>query len=288
MHNVKTRSDHIFDIINYTFFVVLAITMIYPIWHQVCLSFSDSALAKTGGFFFWPRGFTTAGYKIVLGSRYIWRAFINSVIITVAGVFFGVLFSCGIAFLLSKRNVPGSGILMRLVLFSFLFTGGIIPTYMVVKMTGLVNSLWALVIPILFAPYNIIIIRNYMQSLPLSLEESALIDGAGYFTIFFKLVMPLSKPIIATVAIWVAVSQWNGYMNGLLYIHDKDWYILPLLVREIVMGASDMAEQEVAVMTNADVINAVTVVVATVPIMVVYPFLQKYFTKGIMLGAVKG
>lgn len=288
MHNIKTKGEKAFDIFNYIFFGVLSLIMIYPIWHQLCLSFSDANLAKTGGFFFWPRGFTLTGYSIVLTSRYIWVAFLNSVIITVSAVVLSVLFCSAFAFLLSKRNVPGSRLLMFMVLFSFLFTGGMIPTYMVVKDTGLLNSLWALIIPVLFAPYNIIILKNFMSSLPLSLEESALIDGAGYFTIFFKMVLPLSKPALATISIWVAVAQWNGYMNGLLYIQDKSKYILPLLVRDIVIGASDMANIEVSAMTNADVINAVTIVIATVPILIVYPFLQKYFTKGIMLGAVKG
>lgn len=288
MHNVKTKSDKIFDAINYIFFAILSVVMAYPIWHQVCLSFSDASLAKSGGFFFWPRNFTLDAYGIVLSSRYIWVAFFNSVIITLGAVLFGVTISCAVAYLLSKKEVPGSKMLMLMVLFAFLFTGGMIPTYMVVKQTGLMNTLWALIIPVLFAPYNIIIMRNFLESIPSSLEESALIDGAGYFTIFFRLILPLSKPVIATVSIWVAVGQWNGYMNALLYIRDKAKYVLPLLVRDIVMGASDMANIEVNAMTNADVINAVTIVVATIPILIVYPFLQKYFTKGIMLGAVKG
>ena len=264
MHNIKTKGEKAFDVFNYIFFGILSLIMIYPIWHQLCLSFSDANLAKTGGFFFWPRGFTLTGYSIVLTSRYIWVAFLNSVLITVSAVLLSVLFCSAFAFLLSKRNVPGSRLLMFMVLFSFLFTGGMIPTYMVVKDTGLLNSLWALIIPVLFAPYNIIILKNFMSSLP------------------------LSKPALATISIWVAVAQWNGYMNALLYIQDKSKYILPLLVRDIVIGASDMANIEVSAMTNADVINAVTIVIATVPILIVYPFLQKYFTKGIMLGAVKG
>lgn len=288
MSNVKTKGEKLFDILNYICFALLSIIMVYPIWHQVCLSFSDPSLAKSGGFFLWPRAFSLTGYEIVLSSAYIWVALFNSIFVTLLTVILGVFFSCGIAYLLSKKEVPGSKLIMVLVLFSFLFTGGMIPTYMIVKATGLINTLWSLIIPVLFAPYNIIIIRNFMQNLPTSLEEAALIDGAGYFTIFFRLILPLSKPVIATVSIWVAVSQWNGYMNALLYIFDKANYVLPLLIREIVMGASEMANLETYSLTNADVINAATIVIATVPILLVYPFLQKYFTKGIMIGAVKG
>ena len=288
MQHVRTKRDNLFHFFNYTFFYFLAIIMIYRIRHQFFLSFSNANLAKTGGFFLWPRKFTVTGYKIVFSSRYIWSAFGNSVFITVLTVVFSLIVCCGMAYLLSKKQVPGSKLLMIFVLFSFLFSGGMIPTYMVVKQTGLMNSLWALIVPVLFAPYNIIIIRNFFQSLPSSIEESALIDGAGYITIFFRMILPLSKPVIATIAIWVAVFQWNGYINALLYITDRAKYILPLLVRDIVIGASDMANIEVNAMTNANVINAVTVVIATVPILIVYPFLQKYFTKGVMIGAVKG
>lgn len=288
MGNVKTTGDKIFDIINYAFFAVLGLVMAYPIWHQVCLSFSNAQLAKTGGFFFWPRQFTTEGYEVVLTSSYIWVAFRNSVFITVMSVLLGVLITCGIAYLLSKSHVPGVKTLSTFVLITFLFSGGMIPTYLVVVNTGLRDNLWALIIPTLFAPYNIIITKSFIRGIPGALEESALIDGANYATIFFKIILPLSKPVMATLAIWVAVSAWNDYLPGLLYTRSKSNYILPLLVRDIVLGASDMSTLEVAAITNAEIINAATIVIATVPILIVYPFLQKHFTKGIMLGAVKG
>lgn len=287
MAGVKTTNDKFFEIINYTFFTLLAFVMVYPIWHQISLSLSDSNLAKSGGFFFYPRGFDLSGYEAVMSSRYIWSAFANSVFITVVGVFFGVILNCMLGYFLSKPEVFGAKFVMGLVLFSFLFTGGMIPTYLAVRYTGLINSLWALIIPSIFVPYYIFIIRNFFKSLPKALEESALIDGADYYTVFFKIILPLSKPVLATVAIWIAVGQWNNYMRALLYVNDKAKYILPLLVRDIVLGASDMATAETSATTNAEIINAATIVIATVPILLVYPFLQKYFTKGITLGAVK-
>lgn len=287
MRAVKSTSDRIFNFVNYAFFLVLSLVMVYPIWHQICLSISDPNRAKTGGFFLLPRGFDLTGYEVVLGSRYIWSAIFNSVFVTAASVVFSVLVCSALAYLLSKKQVPGSRFMMILVLFSFLFSGGMIPTYLVVNNTGLINSLWSLIIPTLFVPYNVIILRNFFQGLPPSVEESALIDGAGYIRIFFRIVLPLSKPVVATIAIWVAVSQWNDYMNPLLYIYNKDKYTLPLLVRNIVTGASEMASTYVQTVTNADIINAATIVIATAPILIIYPFLQKYFTQGIMLGAVK-
>ncbi len=287
MNAFKSKGDKIFDILNYTFFILLSFVMIYPIWHQVCLSFSDSNLAKSGGFFFLPRGFDLSGYEAVFSSRYIWPAFFNSVFITVTGVVLALLVNSMFGYFLSKVEVPGSSVLMKLVLFSFLFSGGMIPTFLAVKYTGLLDSLWALVIPVIYVPYHIFILRNYFKGLPKALEESAFIDGAGFFTIFFRIVLPLSKPVLATVAIWVAVSQWNNYMGGLLYITDKTKYILPLLVRDIVLGASDLATTEMSAVTNSEIINAATIVIATLPILIVYPFMQKHFTKGVTVGAVK-
>lgn len=288
MKKVKTRGDKVFDIVNYSFFIFLSFIMLYPFWHQICLSFSDANLSKTGGFFFWPRGFTAVGYEIVLTSRYIWIAIGNSVFVTLFCVAIGVFITCGIAYFLSKKHVPGVKTLNVLVLLTFLFTGGIIPTYLVVVRTGLIDSLWSLILPAVFSPYNIIIVRAFMVNIPEALEESAKIDGAGYGTIFFRIILPLSGPVIATISIWVAVYAWNDYFSALLYTRSQDKYTLPLLVRDIVVGASDMANLEVSSMTNASVINAATIVIATVPILIVYPFLQKYFTKGIMLGSVKG
>lgn len=279
------RRDWAFPLFNYLFFALLSAVMVYPIWHQVCLSFSKSGAAQ--GLMLWPHGWDLTGYKVVLGSRYIWTAFGNSLLITISALLLEIPICCGLAYLLSKKHVPGSRLCMVLVLVSFLFSGGMIPTYLVVKATGLIDSLAALVVPILFAPYNIIIIKNYLQSLPGEIEESALIDGANYATVFWRLVLPLSKPIIATVAVWITVAQWNNYMTALLYIHDQSKYILPLLVRDIVMGASDTSSVEFS-QTNSDIINAATIVIATVPILIVYPFMQKYFTKGITAGAVKG
>lgn len=278
----------IFDKVNYLFFMVIGLVMVYPLWHQLMLSISDNFKAKSGGFFFVPRGFDLSGYEVIMSSRYIWVAFRNSLLITVVGVLIALFVNCGLAYMLSKSEIKGTKIITFLVLFTFIFNGGMIPTYVVVKQVGLINSLWALILPITFAPYNIIIIRSFFKNLPISLEESAFLDGANYAQIYFKIVLPLSKPVIATIAIWTAVNLWNNYMNGLLYIHEKSKYILPLLVRDIVIGASDMANVEVMQTVNADVINAATIVIATVPILIVYPFLQKYFTKGIMLGSVKG
>ncbi len=284
----KSFEDKLFHIINYSVFTIFSITMIYPIWHIVCLSISDPNMAKVGGFFFAPKGFSTDAYEGVLASTYIWTAFGNSAFITIMGVILSVVCTSGMAYLLSKKEIPGTGFLMKLVIFSLLFNGGMIPTYMVVRYTGLIDTLWALIIPGIFSSYNLIILRNFFQNLPPSLEESALIDGAGYMRIFAQIILPLSKPVLATIAIWVAVGQWNGYLGGLLYLYDRDLYILPLLVRDIVMGAADVSSEDTSSITNAEVVNAATIVIATVPILVVYPFLQKYFTKGIMLGSVKG
>ena len=284
----KSTGERIFDTFNILFFFTFSLVTFYPFWHEVCISFSDKVNALRGGIFLWPRGFNVEAYKLVLSSQYLITAFTNSLFITVLGVIISVMLGAGVAYLVSKKHLPGHKFLNMFIIISIIFNGGIIPTYLIVKGTGLVDSLWALIVLAACTPFNVVIMKNFFQNLPSSLEESALMDGASPLLIFFRIVLPLSKPVLATVSIWVAVSQWNDYMRGLIYLTDRSNYILPVLIRDIINGQSDVAGQEVMSESSTETVKAATIIIALVPILMVYPFLQKHFTKGIMLGAVKG
>lgn len=284
----KTLGDKIFDLCNVLFFIAFAAVTFYPFLHQLSISLSEKSRAMSGGFFFYPRGFTIAAYRFVLQSNYIFLAFKNSIIITVGGVLLCLVVCSSYAYIMSKRDLPGYKFWNFIVIFSILFSGGLIPEYLVVRSLGLTDNLLALILLGAITPFNIVIIKNFFQNLPKSLEESAIIDGARPLKIFTNIVLPLSKPVLATISIWVAVSQWNNFMRGLMYLPSRHNYILPVLIRDIVIGQSDLAVMEVQSETTGETVTAATIIVALVPILMVYPFLQKHFTKGIMLGAVKG
>lgn len=289
MNYIKTsKADKVFDAANHTFFILLAIIMIYPFWQEICISLSSGSEATRGGFFLLPRQFTSEAYNIVLNTSFIWTAYSNSIFTTIFATALGLFFTALTAYPLSKRRLPGNKIATFMVVFCMIFNGGIIPTYLVVNSIGLVNSLWSLVFVGLIGPFNVIIIRNFFEAIPDEIEESAFIDGANPLIIFFRLILPLSKPVLATVALWIAVFTWNNFMGSLIYLNDREKYTLPRLIRDIISGQMLARETgEGGQMALESVIGA-TIVATVLPIMCVYPFLQKYFVKGVMVGSVKG
>lgn len=284
----KTISEKIFDVFNTVLLVLVAAATLYPIWHEICLSFSSLEEAMRGGIFLWPRNFTAAAYNSVLGSDYIWLAYGNTIFVTIVGTALSVLLTAMTAYPLAKKDLPGKNAIVSFVLFTMLFSGGMIPTYLLVKELGLINSLWALIIPGVVSAYNTFIMRNFFSTIPAELEESAFMDGANPIRIFFSIILPLSTPVLATIALWVAVGKWNDFFNALIYLNERSKYTLSLLLREIING------QEIARMTgeitesSTESVVGATIVVAVVPILCVYPFLQKYFVKGVLIGSIKG
>ena len=291
MINKKSWGEKIFDSANVIFMILLAITMLYPFIYLLNLSLSSPEGALKGGFFLIPNGFSTAAYERVLTSASIWNAFKNSILVTVAGTICSVFFTATMAYSLSKKFLPGKTVFTLMVVFTMLFSGGIIPTYLVVKNLGLMNSRLALIMPTLIMPFNLIITRNFFQNMPDELEEAATIDGAGTYRIFFQIVFPLSLPVIATISLWYAVMYWNDFFLCLIYIQERSKIVLQLLLREIVM-LSQVSEflpgAEEDTVDVPEAVKAATIIVATLPILFVYPFIQKYFVKGVMVGSLKG
>ena len=283
-----------FDVFLVVLMGLLALITAFPFYYMVIVSFGTYESIHSQTLYLWPSVFDTAAYKIVFENKLFWSSVRTTVFVTVVGTFLGVICSVAAAYPLSKKDLPGGQFFFNMMLFTMFFSGGLIPGYLVVQQVGLGDSIWCMILPVLVGQFNIILIKNYVEDLPASIEESARIDGANDMVILFKIILPMSTPIIATVALFIAVDRWNEYWFAMLHIIDKAKQPLQLLLRNVLMdtthamtgAAAAIASQERKVYDQS--LQMAIVTIATVPILLVYPFVQKYFTKGIMLGGVKG
>ena len=290
-----SKGQMVFDIFNSIFIVCLAVVTFYPMWHVLVASFSSGdRLLMHNGLLLYPLGFNFESFAAVFKNPMITRGFLNSIFIVVFGVTLNMFFTLLLAYVLARKNVMWQKAIMILVVVSMYFSGGLIPTYLIVSQTlHLKNTYWALLLPTLINTYNLIILRTSFLSIPESLLESAYIDGAGHFTMLFKIVVPLSLPAMAVMVLYYAVGHWNSWFQANIYIKDRIKYPLQLVLREILIngdtasmtqGGGDSGDQALL----SESVKYACVVVSTMPILCVYPFLQKYFVKGVMVGAVKG
>ena len=286
----RTVADRILDALNVILLILFAMIMFFPFLYIFTVSFSSMKDYLENDFMLWPKEWVTNSYQYILGNNRFIRSVGLSVTVTVIGTFMNLLFTVTMAYGLS-RPFYGQRPIIFTVLFTFLFSAGIIPTYMVVKETGLIDSIWALIIPVLISPWNLIVIRQFFRSIPEELSEAAIMDGANPLTIFTRIILPLSKPALATFGLFYAVSHWNSYFTGLLYINTPSKWPIQVLLRQIVVVNDNTAllEQQGFIQAPpAETIQMAAILLATVPILIVYPFLQKHFAKGVMLGSVKG
>lgn len=269
---------------------LLLILFLYPVWETLVRSFSSQETADTLGIKLWPKEFSIDSYRFVLRNQDFLTGFKNTVIRTFAGSFIAVLFTFLGAYSLSRRNLPGKGILTFYVVLTMFLGAGLIPNYLNISNLGLINSYFALILPGAVTAWNLLICRNFIAALPYELEESAMIDGAHPLKIVFQIVLPLSAPIIAVLLLWTAVSHWNAWFDAMIYTPDSRMTVLQLVVRRMIVSSQD--ETKILSAAKSDItsstIKSATVVVSLIPIISVYPFLQKYFVKGIMVGALKG
>ena len=288
-------SSKIFDTVNIVIMVFLMLIMLYPIWHVIMASFSvSSELTGHTGLILRPLGFSTEAYRLMSKNPMIVKGYINTIIIVVVGVGLNIIFTSIGAYCLSRKNLYWQKPLMLMMIFTMYFSGGLIPFYLEITQTyHLTNSYWSLILPGLINTYNLIIMRTSFAALPDSLEESAKLDGAGALRILVSIVVPLSMPVIAVIILYYAVSHWNSWFNASIFIKDREKFPLQLILREILIindtnvmtqGAGDASDQ----MSIGETVKYAVIVVSTLPILCVYPFLQKYFQKGVMIGAVKG
>jgi putative aldouronate transport system permease protein len=289
------RSDRIMNVINIVVMLILAFTFFYPFGYTLVISLCNVKEASELGFKLFVRQPTLESYKIVFQSSQIWVALGNTIFRTVAGAALSLIVTfCG-AVALSRRDLPGRNIIQTIIIITMFFSGGLIPSYLLISNLGMLNSYWSLLIPGLTSCWFVIICRNFIQSLPPSFEESALVDGANPILITFRIILPLSMPIVVVLLLMFGVGHWNSYFDAMIYNRDPNLEVLQQLLRRILIDQSDTtnifkknalsASNE---FTTPQTIKAATVIIATVPIVCVYPFLQKYLVKGIMIGGLKG
>ena len=278
------------DIFVVAFFVVLSVTILYPFLFVLARSLSsgDATLSKMTII---PQGMTLANYSTMLQYRYIGTGFRNSV----ARVLLGGALNLGVCILgaypLSKRDLPHRTLIMGFIVFTMFFSGGLIPLYLLVSKLGLRNTIGALVLPTLVPTFSLIIMRNFFMTIPESLEESARMDGARDFTILMRLIVPVSKPVLATVVLWSMVDHWNAWFDSMIFMSKAENHVLQMIMRRMVNQVrilEDFGGMNVDAMVLPETLKAATIMISTVPILMIYPFLQKYFSKGILVGSLKG
>jgi putative aldouronate transport system permease protein len=265
--------------------------MIYPFLHELAISLSTHKEALRPGIHLYPREISLEAYRKVFASDSLWVAMYNSVFRTVVGTLLMLLLMTMAAYALSKSHLPHRKFFTMYIVITMFFSGGLLPTYLLVKSLGLFDTRWALIVPVLFNTYWMIIMRNFFMSFSVEIEESAKIDGANDIRILFSIIMPLSKPILATIGLFCAVFHWNAWFDALIYTQDKSQTILQILLRRLIVTGDDLDIQQMLVSAQTSTpesIKAAILMVVTAPILAVYPFLQKYFTKGIFVGSVKG
>jgi putative aldouronate transport system permease protein len=293
MFKRKTKADGIFDVLNVLLMITICFVTIYPIWFVLVNSFNDGMDAMQGGIYWLPRQFSLDNYKAVFTNTGILQALWITVAKTLIGTVVHVFFTAMVAYALSKKQLIGRKVYLALGLITLFFSGGLIPYYLLLRDLGLLNNFLVYIIPAAFSFYDLIIFTAFFREMPVSLEEAAMIDGANEFKIFLKVIIPLSMPVFATIALFHGVYQWNDYFTGIIFVNDSNLqpiqtYLFRIVAQSSGNQMSNLTATGVVKTTTSSSIKLATMVVTTAPIVCVYPFLQKYFVKGMMLGGVKG
>jgi putative aldouronate transport system permease protein len=289
----SSKGERLFYACNYVLLTMAALTCLLPLMNIASMSLSDSHAVMSGSVVFWPVAATLKSYEILFAGSSIIRSFVNSVTITVVGVLLSMVFTILAAYPLSKKAFYGRKPFTLAIVFTMLFTGGLIPGYLVIKSLGLINTYGAIWLPGLVSAYNMLIMKSYFENMPEELEEAARIDGCSEMKYIWRILLPLSLPMIATIALFYGVSFWNAFMSVLIYINDTQKYNLTVLVQNMIRSQSlmqamnNMQPDDVA-QVAPDGVKSAGIMVMIIPLLLVYPFLQKYFVKGAMIGAIKG
>lgn len=290
----QSKSDIVFDLVNTTVMIVVVLVVIYPIYFALIASVSDPNAVYQGKVYLLPKMITFEGYQKIFQSAGIWKGYLNSIIYTTLGTSLSVVLTMMTAYPLSRKDFVGRSLFMFLFTFTMIFSGGMIPTYLNIKNLGLINKIWAMILPGAILTYNLIIARTfYKMTIPDELLESAKIDGCSNTKYFLNIIIPLSPTLIAVLILFYGVNNWNAYFDALLYLSDKNLYPLQLVLRGILLQNESlvqmsMDEDPARLQRIADQIKYGVILVASLPMLILYPFLQKYFVKGLMIGSVKG
>ncbi|WP_284639361.1 carbohydrate ABC transporter permease [Paenibacillus silviterrae] len=291
----EATGDKIFNIVNYVMLSLFFIAVLYPLIYIISASFSSTKAVISGKVWLWPVDPGLKGYEAVFSNKAIWSGFANSLFYTVVGTMVNVVLTLMAAYPLARKDFIGRNLIMFIFVFTIMFSGGLIPNYMLVKDLGLLDTRWAMIIPSALSVFNVIITRTYFQTnIPNEMLEAAQVDGSTDWQFLTRIVLPLSGPIVAVISLFYAVNHWNSYFSALLYLKDRDLYPLQLVLRSILIQnqidpSMVMSEEDlVARQGLADLLKYSLIVVATVPVLIIYPFVQKHFVKGVMIGSIKG
>ncbi|MCM3205846.1 MULTISPECIES: carbohydrate ABC transporter permease [Paenibacillus] len=296
----ETRQDKIFLTLNYIYVTIAFLLVAYPLVYMISASISNPKEVASGAMWLFPKDITFEGYERVLQDQRIWSGYANTILYTVVGTAVNLAFTIPAAYALSRKDLVGRGFFMGVFMFTMFFGGGLVPSYLLIKELGMINSMWALILPSAASVWNIIVSRTFFQgTIPSELQEAAQIDGCSNFKLFFKIVLPLSMPIIAVMALFYGVGHWNSYFSAMIYLNDSAKYPLQLVLRQILVlqemsaqGSGMMDGSSASALNNkaevAALVRYAVIIVSTLPVIIIYPFLQRYFVQGVMIGSVKG
>ncbi|MCS7460334.1 carbohydrate ABC transporter permease [Paenibacillus doosanensis] len=292
---LESRSDRWVNALIHTLLIVVSLAVLYPLFFVLIASFSSPEAVIRGEVWLWPKGVTLVGYERILQNKEILSGYMNTISYTVVGTAINLIMTVAAAYPLSRKEFYGRHVFTALILFTMFFSGGMVPTYLLIKKLGMLNTYWAMVIPSALSVWNIVIMRTFFQSsIPGEIHEAASIDGCSNMQTLVRIVLPLSVPILAVMVLFYSVGHWNAYFNALIYLTDRAKYPLQLILREILVQGQmqemvDVSDDSLArSIMDAEAIKFAAVMVANLPVLLLYPFLQKYFVKGVMVGALKG
>ncbi|AGB18599.1 carbohydrate ABC transporter permease [Thermoanaerobacterium thermosaccharolyticum] len=288
----ESKQYKIFKVVNTIIMIIVILVTLYPFWYLVSLSLSSEKYVYAGLVSLFPRGFTLKTYQVLLAEKEFWTSYKNTIIYTIVGTLVSLFLSTLLAYPLSKKRLKGRGIILGFVVFTMFFSGGLIPTYLLVNALGMRNTIWGVVLPGAVSTFNVMVMKTFFEGIPTELEEAAEVDGMSTYGILLKIILPLSKPIMYVMALFYAVGVWNNWFGPFIYLDDSSKFPVALYLRNILAGAQQTAVSSTSDQSELAQISATlksaSVILTSIPIMMVYPFIQKYFVQGVMIGSLKG
>ncbi|MGG3283196.1 carbohydrate ABC transporter permease [Paenibacillus solani] len=286
MKKQESFASKLFDMFNVLFMIVLIIVMAYPMVYVFSASISNNAMVASGSVLLWPKKITLIAYEQLIYNPDLWVSYWNTIRYTFLHTLLTLIATSAMAYPLAKRWLPGRRAILLMAAFTLLFSGGMIPTFLIVQKLGMLDTIWAIVLPSLISTWYLFIMRTFFEALPEELEDAAAIDGCGSMQILVRIVLPLSVPVMVTIGLFTAVNQWNSFFSALIYLNDREMYPLQIMMRNILIAGTNV--QGEGDLTHLETLKYAMIMIGTLPILCVYPFIQKYFVQGTMIGGIKG